>query len=92
MFSNLIVLIFAVIITAVVHIIGFKKKKSIFSAIMLFVYTILLIIHISKWNSAFDVIVDFIGMVVSITIYLIIDEIEIRRKKITQVFEDRYKE
>lgn len=90
-FGDIRILIFGILITAIVLTISVKKKKSIFSGIMLLIYVTLLIIHLVSMSSKTSVFVDLIGVGACITTYLIVDEIEIRRKKINQVFEDRYK-
>ena len=91
-FADIRVLLISVLITAVVLSISAWKKKSIFSGVMLLLYTFLLIFHVISMSSVVNVFVDLLGMAVSITTYLIVDEVEIRRKKINQVFEDRYKD
>ena len=90
-FSDIRVLIFGALVTIGVLGYGWWKKKSYPSAILLFIYLGLLIIHLITMSNKVNIYVDFIGITVSITTYLIIDEIEIRRKKINQVFEDKYK-
>ena len=90
-FADLRVLIVAILITVLLVVIGSWKKKSIFPVITLICYVTLLIIHVAFINTKINLIVDFAGMIVSITAYLIIDEIEIRREKISQVFENKYK-
>ncbi len=90
-FADLRVLIVAILFTVILIVIGSWKKKSIFPVIVLLLYTMLLVIHTRFMKSTINLIVDFSGMIVSIVSYLIIDEIEIRREKIEQVFEDKYK-
>ena len=90
-FSDIRVLLVGILITVVALGIGWWKKKSFLPAIILFVYLGLLIVHLITMGTGFSVFIDFVGIIVSITIYLVIDEIEIRRSKINQVFEDRYK-
>lgn len=90
-FADLRVLVVAIIVTVILNVIGAWKKKSIFPAILLLSYTALLIIHTMFMKSNINLIVDFSGMIISIVSYLIIDEIEIRREKIEQVFEDKYR-
>lgn len=90
-FSDIRVLLIGALITAIVLTIGCIKKKSIFSSCMLAIFTILLIIHSIARNYIISMYVDLIGIAICIAFYLVIDEIEIRRKKITQVFEDKYK-
>ena len=91
-FSDLRVLLFGILVTAVVLTISVMKKKSVFAGIMLFIFVALLLLHTVTMCSKTSVIVDLIGVGVCISTYLIVDEIEIRRKKINQVFEDRYKD
>ncbi len=90
-FSDIRVLLIGILITVVVLGVAWMKKKSFPAAILLFVYLGLLIFHLVTMGTGFSVFIDFAGIIVSITIYLVIDEIEIRRSKINQVFEDRYK-
>lgn len=90
-FADLRVLIVAILLTVILIVIGSWKKKSIFPVILLLLYTALLVIHTRFMKSTINLIVDFSGMIASIVSYLIIDEIEIRREKIEQVFEDKYK-
>lgn len=90
-FGDLRVLVVAIILTIILNVIGAWKKKSIFPAILLLSYTALLIIHTMFMKSSINLVVDFSGIILSIVSYIIIDEIEIRREKIEQVFEDKYK-
>ncbi len=91
-FHNIVVLIVTIIITVLLLFIGFRKKKSFLPAIALLFYTALLLVHTIALNLEINLIVDTLGMIASITVYLIVDEIEIRRKKINEVFENRYKD
>lgn len=90
-FGDLRVLVVVIILTIILNVIGAWKKKSIFPAILLLSYTALLIIHTMFMKSSINLVVDFSGIILSIVSYIIIDEIEIRREKIEQVFEDKYK-
>ena len=90
-FGDVRVLLIGILITAIVLTISSLKKKSAFAGVMLIIYLILLIVHVVSMSSKISVFVDLAGIAACITTYLIIDEVEIRRKKISQVFEDRYK-
>ncbi|MBQ9315170.1 MAG: hypothetical protein IJ220_09330 [Clostridia bacterium] len=74
---------------------GFLKKQSKYHAINLAISLFLLIIHmslrdtLSNWN--FNIICDMIFLAVSISFYLYVNDIETRRKVISEVFENRYK-
>lgn len=91
-FHNIGVLIVTIVITVLLLYIGFHKKKSIFPAIVLFFYEALLFIHVMSFRLEVNLLVDILGMIASVPVYLIVDEIEIRRKKISEVFEDRYQD
>lgn len=92
-FADLRVLIVAILITVLVLVLGTKKKWSVCPLILLILYVALLVTHVTLKIEPFipNMITDFIGVMISIAAYLIIDEIEIRREKIEQVFEDKYK-
>lgn len=94
-FANIFVLIIYTILTFAAIIYGFIRKKSIFPLIIVLTYIILLGIHVilnKIYVSKINIIVDFVGLVLAIPSYLIVDEIEIRREKINNVFENKYKE
>lgn len=92
-FADLRVLIVAILITVLVLVLGTKKKWSICPLVLLLGYVTLLVAHVVSETQPFmpNMITDFIGIIISVAAYLIIDEIEIRREKIEQVFEDKYK-
>jgi hypothetical protein len=73
---------------------GYKTKRSIYPLITLLSYTTLIIIHYVTRNHYlniwFNLKTDIIGIIISISAYLIIDEIEIRREKISEVFVNKY--
>lgn len=74
---------------------GFLKTKSFWNGINLGISLILLIIHMSlrdgipNWH--FNIICDMIFLAVSISLFLYVNDIETRRKVISEVFENRYK-
>lgn len=75
---------------------GLIKKNSYFSLVTLIFSLAFLIIHFSLSlvyeNSNFtNMLFDFISMIVSISVYLYIDDIESRREVISEVFENKYK-
>ena len=90
-FSDIRLMFFGIFITAIVLTVSVMKKKSIFSGSMLIFFVILLVVHVISMSSSASIIADLVGVGACITTYLIVDEVEIRRKKINQVFEDRYK-
>lgn len=74
---------------------GFLKKQSLWNGINLGISLLLLIIHMSLRdflvNWSFNVICDLVFLAISISLYLYVDDIETRRKVISEVFENKYK-
>ena len=74
---------------------GFMKKKSLFHGINLGISLLLLLIHMSiramlpAWK--FNVSCDLVFLAISISLFLYVNDIETRRKVISEVFESRYK-
>ena len=72
---------------------AYKNKKSIFALITV-VYFLFILWLTSKDYYLQDVFVhrffNFFGLAAGISMYLVIDEIETRRKVITKVFKNRY--
>ncbi len=95
-FSNMPILIIWICIFIFFNIFAFVKNRSIYNLITLVLSLLLLIFHLANGNS-YDVnlpqniIVDFISLIISISLYLYIDDIESRRKVISEVFENKYK-
>jgi hypothetical protein len=93
-FANLGVLIPMIIITVILLVLGYITKKSIFPVITLLSYIAILVIHyITRTqyeNILLNINIDMVALIASISSYLIIDEVEIRREKISEVFVNRY--
>ena len=75
---------------------GFLKKKSIFNLIPLLLSIAFLVIHITLHENFVggiknNILVDFISIIISIALYIYVDDIEARREVISEVFENRYK-
>lgn len=95
-FSNLLVLSFWIFLVIALNFWGVLKKKSFLNLISLIVSITLLIIHIRyreflEVSINKNVITDFVFLIVSISTYLYVDDIETRRKVISEVFENKYK-
>jgi hypothetical protein len=94
-FANYYVLIPVLIVTVILLVMGYKTKRSIYPLITLLSYTALIIIHFltkSHYSNIwFNLMVDITGIIISISTYLIVDEIEIRREKISEVFVNKYR-
>lgn len=78
------------------NVLAFVRKKSMYSLVTLITSLILLIIHIGNVSSygaylSQNIITDFISIIISISLYLYVDDIESRRKVISEVFENKYK-
>ena len=74
---------------------GFMQKKSLFNGINLAICLFLIMIHMGLKevlpNWSFNIICDMIFLAISISLYLYVNDIETRRKVISEVFENRYK-
>lgn len=94
-FSNIYFLIGWVIAYLIINVFGIVKKHSICSLITLICSVIFLIIHTiySEMfvNIKMNVLIDFISLGISIFMYLYVDDIEARRKVISEVFENKFK-
>lgn len=93
--SDLRVMLVAGLITVIAVLISSTTKKSIYSLIVLLTYTLILIVstfgNFEFLNITLHYIIAIIGIIISITTYILTDEIEIRRKIVTKVFKDKYK-
>lgn len=95
-FSNLLVLSFWIFLVIALNFWGVLKKKSFLNLISLIVSIMLLVIHI-RYREFLEtvinqnIIADFVFLIVSISTYLYVDDIETRRKVISEVFENKYK-
>lgn len=95
-FSNMPILALWICVFLALNILGMCTKKSLFNLIPLILSVLFLVIHV--WNKFLiletifqNLMVDFISMIVSISLYIYVDEIEARRKVISEVFENKYK-
>lgn len=95
-FSNLLILLFWIVFIVTLNFWGVLKKKSFLNFLSLIVSIILLVIHVIFKGDYFiscarNMIIDFIFLIVSISTYLYVNDIETRRKVISEVFENKYK-
>lgn len=95
-FSNLLILLFWSCLIITLNFWGVLKKKSFFNFFSLIVSVALLIVHVAFGKEYFishskKMIADFVFLIVSISTYLYVNDIETRRKMITKVFENKYK-
>jgi len=93
-FSNPWIFLLWYIITVALLYVSYRNKKSIFSLITIIYFLIILWIT-TKYPYLFrnmfnHRVFNFLGLAAGLTMYLIIDEIETRRKVITKVFKNRY--
>ena len=89
-------IIIIALFSIILNIIGYIRNKAWYPMFSLFIFVASLIIHIIKRDAlgdafTYNTTIDFIGLGISITNLLIVDEIEIRREVIKEVFENRYK-
>ena len=78
------------------NIIGYIKNKAWYPMTSVIVFVASLIVHIIREGKlgdafAYNTTIDLIFLGISITNLLIVDEIEVRREVIKEVFENRYK-
>lgn len=92
-FSNILVLGAWICLFLIFTICGFVKKSSWFNFVTLLLSVILLIVHLvfRIEYSQMNVVIDFIFLILSIFMYLYVDDIEARREVISEVFENKYK-
>lgn len=95
-FQNYYILIFIALFLIVMNILGYIRNKAWYPMVSLLIFTASLIIHYLKKeiladSFIYNTTIDFIGIAISITNLLIVDEIETRREVIKEVFESRYK-
>lgn len=94
-FSNIFVFLLWYVITVILLYCAYKFKKSTFALIPTIYFLMILGVTTSVPNSLQSIvthrIINFIGLGISLVMYIIIDDIEIRRKVISQVFKNRYK-
>lgn len=95
-FSDLRVFCVFTLIAILLIICSVKFKKSFPALISLLAYVIVLTMtafmeEYTFVNRTIHFVVNYAGIVVSIVPYILIDDIETRRKIVTTVFENRYK-
>lgn len=94
-FSNILTFLVWYGITAIFLMLAYIFKKSILALIPVIYFITILGITANGIDLLQDVIVhrvfNFTGLALSLVLYIVIDDIEIRRKIISQVFKNRYK-
>ena len=94
-FSDLRVFCIFTLIAILLIICSVKFKKSFPAFISLLAYMIVLLTtayaDYEFVNRIVHFVVNYAGIIVSIVPYILVDDIETRRKVITRVFENRYK-
>jgi hypothetical protein len=82
-------------ITAGLLFAAYKTKKALFCLIPSIYFLVILAVSIANNSLLMDVVIhrifNFTGLAVSLSMFLVIDEVETRRKVISQVFKNRYK-
>lgn len=82
-------------VTAGLLFVAYKTKKAIFCLIPSIYFLVILAVSIANNSLLMDVVIhrifNFTGLAVSLSMFLVIDEVETRRKVISQVFKNRYK-
>lgn len=95
-FSDLRVFCIATLITIILVSCSAKFKKSFPAFLSLLMYIIILLISAFSEYTFVDCtahfVINYIGIIASIVPYILVDDIETRRKVVTKVFENRYKE
>lgn len=94
-FSNPWVFIAWYVITAGLLFASFKLKKAVICLITVIYFLVILGISARHTELIEDMMIhrvfNFLGLAVGLSFYIVIDEIETRRKVISQVFKNRYK-
>ena len=95
--SKVPILVLWIVIEYVLNVKGYVRKKSMYNLISLSLSLTLIFLHVAFNKmpnvtlSSFNIIIDFAFLIISISLYLYINDIETRRKVISEVFENRYK-
>ena len=95
--TNIVTCVIIAIFFVVMNLVGYINKKSWFSFTAVIVNVGLLILHtlfreqVYSYDFLFNINVDLICLAVNISMLIIVDEIEIRRSIIKEVFKNRYK-
>lgn len=94
-FSNIVVFLVWYVITVGLLYSAYKFKKSVFALIPVIYFLLILGVTAAIPGSLQDVfthrIFNFLGLGFSIVFYIVIDDIEVRRRVISKVFKNRYK-
>ena len=94
-FSNILTFLIWYGITAMFLMLGYIFKKSILALIPVIYFLVILGFAATNSYLIGDMLVhkvfNFTGLALSLSLYIVIDDIEIRRKIISQVFKNRYK-
>jgi hypothetical protein len=93
-FSNPWVFLVWYVITAGLLFLAYKTKKSLICLVPVVYFLIILAITANSYyieDMAIHRFFNFLGLTAGLCFYIVIDEIETRRKVINQVFKDRYK-
>lgn len=94
-FSDLGIFCTASVITILLIVYSIKIKKCFPAFILLLAYMIVLLTtayaEYEFYNRTFHFVVNYVGIIVSIVPYILLDDIETRRKLVTRVFKNRYK-
>ena len=95
--TNIVTCVIIAIFFVVMNLVGYINKKSWFSFTAVIVNVGLLILHtlfreqMYSYDFLFNINFDLICLAVNISMLIIVDEIEIRRSIIKEVFKNRYK-
>ena len=83
------------VVTVLLLFASYKTKKAIFCLIPVVYFLVILAISIANndllKHVAIHRVFNFTGLAFSLSMFLVIDEVETRRKVISQVFKNRYK-
>ena len=96
--SKVPILVLWIVIEYILNVKGYVRKKSMYNLISLSISLALIFLHVAFNKipnvtlSSFNIIIDFIFLIISISLYLYINDIESRRKVISEVFENKYKD
>ena len=94
-FSNPWVFIVWYFVTLGLLFISYKTKKSKICLVPVFYFLLILGLHLVHPEWINDVVIhrvfNFLGLAASLSMYVVMDEVETRRKVISQVFKNRYK-
>ena len=94
-FSNPWVFIVWYFITAGLLFASYKTKKSKICLVPVFYFILILGLHLAypDWikNVTIHRVFNFLGLATSLSMFVVMDEVETRRKVISQVFKNRYK-